>query len=137
KDGVPPPPSQIRLKIADFGFARFLKDGVMAATLCGSPMYMAPEGECPVRSSTTIHTEPVPNSHLLSCISTRASLLPHFHRLKNSNSCNTDIALLFDNRFAQYPHMVSSHYNAVCIQVCSKMKVMLTLTLAYCAANIS
>lgn len=28
---------------ADFGFARFLKDGVMAATLCGSPMYMAPE----------------------------------------------------------------------------------------------
>uniref|UniRef100_T1J2M8 non-specific serine/threonine protein kinase n=1 Tax=Strigamia maritima TaxID=126957 RepID=T1J2M8_STRMM len=36
-------PSEIRLKIADFGFARFLKDGVMAATLCGSPMYMAPE----------------------------------------------------------------------------------------------
>ena len=30
----------IRLKIADFGFARFLHDGVMAATLCGSPMYM-------------------------------------------------------------------------------------------------
>jgi hypothetical protein len=25
---------------ADFGFARFLQDGVMAATLCGSPMYM-------------------------------------------------------------------------------------------------
>ena len=25
---------------ADFGFARFLHDGVMAATLCGSPMYM-------------------------------------------------------------------------------------------------
>ena len=25
------------------GFARFLQDGVMAATLCGSPMYMAPE----------------------------------------------------------------------------------------------
>jgi len=24
----------------DFGFARFLEDGVMAATLCGSPMYM-------------------------------------------------------------------------------------------------
>uniref|UniRef100_A0A069DW76 Putative serine/threonine-protein kinase ulk2-like isoform 2 n=1 Tax=Panstrongylus megistus TaxID=65343 RepID=A0A069DW76_9HEMI len=38
-----PQPSQIRLKIADFGFARFLQDGVMAATLCGSPMYMAPE----------------------------------------------------------------------------------------------
>ncbi|XP_055385850.1 serine/threonine-protein kinase unc-51 [Condylostylus longicornis] len=38
-----PPPSKITLKIADFGFARFLHDGVMAATLCGSPMYMAPE----------------------------------------------------------------------------------------------
>ncbi|XP_067127657.1 serine/threonine-protein kinase unc-51-like isoform X4 [Centruroides vittatus] len=38
-----PPPSDITLKIADFGFARFLQDGVMAATLCGSPMYMAPE----------------------------------------------------------------------------------------------
>ena len=37
------PPSDITLKIADFGFARFLSDGVMAATLCGSPMYMAPE----------------------------------------------------------------------------------------------
>ncbi|CAL1298292.1 unnamed protein product [Larinioides sclopetarius] len=38
-----PPPSEITLKIADFGFARFLTDGGMAATLCGSPMYMAPE----------------------------------------------------------------------------------------------
>ncbi|KAG8182072.1 hypothetical protein JTE90_008607 [Oedothorax gibbosus] len=38
-----PPPSQITLKIADFGFARFLGEGAMAATLCGSPMYMAPE----------------------------------------------------------------------------------------------
>ena len=34
------------VKIADFGFARFLGEGVMAATLCGSPMYMAPEGTC-------------------------------------------------------------------------------------------
>lgn len=40
---VCPQPHQITLKIADFGFARFLQDGVMAATLCGSPMYMAPE----------------------------------------------------------------------------------------------
>lgn len=38
-----PSPSKIILKIADFGFARFLQDGNMAATLCGSPMYMAPE----------------------------------------------------------------------------------------------
>eukprot|EP00096_Caligus_rogercresseyi_P010412 TRINITY_DN3785_c0_g1_i2.p1 TRINITY_DN3785_c0_g1~~TRINITY_DN3785_c0_g1_i2.p1 ORF type:complete len:865 (-),score=294.58 TRINITY_DN3785_c0_g1_i2:883-3477(-) len=38
-----PAPEDIKLKIADFGFARFLQDGVMAATLCGSPMYMAPE----------------------------------------------------------------------------------------------
>ena len=38
-----PPPASITMKIADFGFARFLQDGVMAATLCGSPMYMAPE----------------------------------------------------------------------------------------------
>ncbi|XP_076364482.1 serine/threonine-protein kinase unc-51-like isoform X4 [Tachypleus tridentatus] len=38
-----PPPSKIHLKIADFGFARFLHDGIMAMTLCGSPMYMAPE----------------------------------------------------------------------------------------------
>ncbi|XP_061162788.1 serine/threonine-protein kinase ULK2-like isoform X2 [Saccostrea echinata] len=37
------PSTEMRLKIADFGFARFLNDGVMAATLCGSPMYMAPE----------------------------------------------------------------------------------------------
>ncbi|ESN98924.1 hypothetical protein HELRODRAFT_66765 [Helobdella robusta] len=37
------PYSDITLKIADFGFARFLQDGNMAGTLCGSPMYMAPE----------------------------------------------------------------------------------------------
>ncbi|XP_049873211.1 serine/threonine-protein kinase ULK1 isoform X2 [Pectinophora gossypiella] len=38
-----PQPSEITLKIADFGFARFLEEGNMAVTLCGSPMYMAPE----------------------------------------------------------------------------------------------
>ncbi|XP_052753374.1 serine/threonine-protein kinase unc-51 isoform X1 [Galleria mellonella] len=38
-----PHPSEIILKIADFGFARFLEEGNMAVTLCGSPMYMAPE----------------------------------------------------------------------------------------------
>lgn len=31
------------LKIADFGFARFLEEGMMAKTLCGTPLYMAPE----------------------------------------------------------------------------------------------
>ncbi|XP_062268500.1 serine/threonine-protein kinase ULK1 isoform X2 [Platichthys flesus] len=31
------------IKIADFGFARYLQTNMMAATLCGSPMYMAPE----------------------------------------------------------------------------------------------
>lgn len=38
-----PSPNDITLKIADFGFARFLQDGVMAATLCGSPQFMAVE----------------------------------------------------------------------------------------------
>ncbi|XP_038209711.1 serine/threonine-protein kinase unc-51 isoform X2 [Zerene cesonia] len=38
-----PHPEEITLKIADFGFARFLEEGNMAVTLCGSPMYMAPE----------------------------------------------------------------------------------------------
>ncbi|KAL3856693.1 hypothetical protein ACJMK2_011418 [Sinanodonta woodiana] len=38
-----PPAFVIVVKIADFGLARFLQDGVMAATLCGSPIYMAPE----------------------------------------------------------------------------------------------
>lgn len=31
------------LKIADFGFARFLPSLALAETLCGSPLYMAPE----------------------------------------------------------------------------------------------
>ncbi|GME74709.1 unnamed protein product [Ambrosiozyma monospora] len=31
------------LKIADFGFARFLPSTSLAETLCGSPLYMAPE----------------------------------------------------------------------------------------------
>lgn len=28
------------LFVADFGFARYLQNNMMAATLCGSPMYM-------------------------------------------------------------------------------------------------
>jgi len=31
------------LKIADFGFARSLQPSALADTLCGSPLYMAPE----------------------------------------------------------------------------------------------
>ncbi|KAK3147699.1 hypothetical protein QOZ80_3BG0285710 [Eleusine coracana subsp. coracana] len=31
------------LKIADFGFAKFLQPSTLAETLCGSPLYMAPE----------------------------------------------------------------------------------------------
>jgi len=31
------------VKIADFGFARFLGENQLAETLCGSPLYMAPE----------------------------------------------------------------------------------------------
>ncbi|XP_012934995.1 serine/threonine-protein kinase unc-51 [Aplysia californica] len=38
-----PHPSKLLLKIADFGFARFISGEDMATTLCGSPMYMAPE----------------------------------------------------------------------------------------------
>jgi serine/threonine-protein kinase ULK/ATG1 len=34
---------QATLKIADFGFARSLQPFDMAATICGSPLYMAPE----------------------------------------------------------------------------------------------
>lgn len=40
KTGVPSLPV---LKIADFGFARHLPTTTMAETLCGSPLYMAPE----------------------------------------------------------------------------------------------
>ncbi|KAF2671449.1 kinase-like protein [Microthyrium microscopicum] len=46
-DQVEEPPSGIAslpsLKIADFGFARFLPSLSLAETLCGSPLYMAPE----------------------------------------------------------------------------------------------
>jgi serine/threonine-protein kinase ULK2 len=37
------PSSQFSLKIADFGFARHLQTASLAETLCGSPLYMAPE----------------------------------------------------------------------------------------------
>uniref|UniRef100_A0A8C1L5C0 Unc-51 like autophagy activating kinase 1a n=1 Tax=Cyprinus carpio TaxID=7962 RepID=A0A8C1L5C0_CYPCA len=34
-------PNNFCIKLADFGFARYLQGNTMAATLCGSPMYMA------------------------------------------------------------------------------------------------
>jgi len=37
------PSQEFHLKIADFGFARHLQKTSMADTLCGSPLYMAPE----------------------------------------------------------------------------------------------
>lgn len=37
------PSAQFALKIADFGFARHLQTTSLAETLCGSPLYMAPE----------------------------------------------------------------------------------------------
>jgi serine/threonine-protein kinase ULK/ATG1 len=37
------PTNAFHLKIADFGFARHLQTTSMADTLCGSPLYMAPE----------------------------------------------------------------------------------------------
>jgi serine/threonine protein kinase len=37
------PSDQFALKIADFGFARHLQSASLAETLCGSPLYMAPE----------------------------------------------------------------------------------------------
>lgn len=37
------PSEQFSLKIADFGFARHLQTASLAETLCGSPLYMAPE----------------------------------------------------------------------------------------------
>lgn len=37
------PSSEFSLKIADFGFARHLQSASLAETLCGSPLYMAPE----------------------------------------------------------------------------------------------
>ena len=43
KGSKEPHPREITIKIADFGFARFLQANTMAATMCGSPMYMAPE----------------------------------------------------------------------------------------------
>lgn len=46
--------SEITLKIADFGFARFLKPADFTSTICGSPMYMAPEIQFGQKYSTNV-----------------------------------------------------------------------------------
>lgn len=38
-----PDVSEITIKIADFGLARFLEEGAAASTVCGTPAYSAPE----------------------------------------------------------------------------------------------
>lgn len=43
KDGAVGFTNLPRLKVADFGFARFLPSSSLADTLCGSPLYMGPE----------------------------------------------------------------------------------------------
>lgn len=45
---------EITLKIADFGFARFLKPADLTDTVCGSPMYMAPEIQFGQKYSTNV-----------------------------------------------------------------------------------
>lgn len=42
------------LKIADFGFARFLRPSDLAETVCGSPIYMAPEIQFGSRYSANV-----------------------------------------------------------------------------------
>lgn len=43
KQTTPATLRDVTIKIADFGFARHMEHNSMAATLCGSPLYMAPE----------------------------------------------------------------------------------------------
>ena len=42
------------LKIADFGFARFLRPCDLATTVCGSPVYMAPEIQYGIQYSSNV-----------------------------------------------------------------------------------
>jgi serine/threonine-protein kinase ULK/ATG1 len=49
------------LKIADFGFARLLQPQGMAETLCGSPLYMAPE----ILQSKKYDAKVFPSFHVL------------------------------------------------------------------------
>jgi serine/threonine protein kinase len=42
------------LKIADFGFARFLRPQDLAETICGSPIYMAPEVQFGIKYSANV-----------------------------------------------------------------------------------
>ncbi|XP_022249129.1 serine/threonine-protein kinase unc-51-like [Limulus polyphemus] len=81
-----PPPSKIRLKIADFGFARFLHDGIMAMTLCGSPMYM-------VRYSSLAQTPQA----LKQLYEKNASLFPKIPSWTSSNLTDLLLRLLKRN----------------------------------------
>ena len=38
-----PKPQDLIVKVADFGLARFLPNGALASTWCGTALYMAPE----------------------------------------------------------------------------------------------
>ncbi|KAF2071533.1 hypothetical protein CYY_007158 [Polysphondylium violaceum] len=44
----------LKIKITDFGLARFINEGELARTLCGSPLYVAPEVIVSRTSCTTI-----------------------------------------------------------------------------------
>lgn len=46
------------LPSADFGFARYLQNNMMAATLCGSPMYMVNTFTSVVNVLQCSHSEP-------------------------------------------------------------------------------
>jgi serine/threonine protein kinase len=39
-------PNYAIVKLSDFGFARFLVEGALATTTCGTPTYVAPEILC-------------------------------------------------------------------------------------------
>ncbi|KAF6773568.1 hypothetical protein AHF37_06831 [Paragonimus kellicotti] len=52
----------LSFKLADFGFARFLQDGMMAVTMCGSPMYMEQENTSKTLSNLIPHSQ-LPTYH--------------------------------------------------------------------------
>ncbi|KAJ8260695.1 hypothetical protein COCON_G00164180 [Conger conger] len=50
-------PNNTCIKIADFGFARYLQSNMMAATLCGSPMYMVSTHNAPCTAPEVIMSQ--------------------------------------------------------------------------------